>query len=109
MSLAGDRLQRMTAIDTVGLAPAAPIDQVVLTIASVEPLVSDLFLVTLTPAVPAYLARVGPTTPTRARRPFDASVDPTDARKATELAGDPILGAAVANSLDVESRSDAVV
>jgi hypothetical protein len=26
------------------------------------------------------LARVGPTTPTRARRPFDASVDPTDAR-----------------------------
>jgi hypothetical protein len=38
MSLAGDRLQRMTAIDTVGIAPAAPIDQVVLTIASVEPL-----------------------------------------------------------------------
>jgi hypothetical protein len=29
------------------------------------------------------LARVGPTTPTRARRLFDASVDPTDARKAT--------------------------
>ena len=27
------------------------------------------------------LARVGPTTPTRARRPFDASVDPTEARK----------------------------
>jgi hypothetical protein len=26
------------------------------------------------------LARFGPTTPTRARRPFDASVDPTDAR-----------------------------
>ena len=26
------------------------------------PLVSDLFSVTLTPAVPAYLARVGPTT-----------------------------------------------
>jgi hypothetical protein len=26
------------------------------------------------------LARVGPTTPTRARRPFDASVDPTEAR-----------------------------
>ena len=83
MSLAGDRLRRMTAIDTVGIAPAAPIDQVVLTIASVEPLVSDLFLVTLTPAVPAYLARVGPTTPKRARRPFDASVDPTEARKAT--------------------------
>ena len=37
---------------------AAPIYQVVLTIASVEPLVSDLFSVTLTPAVPAYLARV---------------------------------------------------
>jgi hypothetical protein len=30
--------------------------------------VSDLFSVTLTPAVPAHLARVGPTTPTRARR-----------------------------------------
>src|SRR5262249_27112266 len=27
------------------------------------------------------LARVGPTTPTRARRPFDASVDPTAASK----------------------------
>jgi hypothetical protein len=61
MSLAGDQLQRMTAIDTAGIAPAAPIDQVVLTLASVEPLVSDLFSVTLTPAVPAYLARVGPT------------------------------------------------
>jgi hypothetical protein len=29
------------------------------------------------------LARFGPTTPTRARRLADASVDPTDARKAT--------------------------
>jgi hypothetical protein len=29
------------------------------------------------------LARFGPTTPTRARRLSDASVDPTDARKAT--------------------------
>ena len=29
------------------------------------------------------LARVGPTTPTRARRLADASVDPTDARKGT--------------------------
>jgi hypothetical protein len=29
------------------------------------------------------LARVGPTTPTRARRLSDASVDPTDARKTT--------------------------
>src|SRR5262249_49329129 len=29
------------------------------------------------------VARVGPTTPTRARRPFDASVDHTDAHKAT--------------------------
>jgi hypothetical protein len=28
------------------------------------------------------LARFGPTTPTRARRPFDASVDPTEARNA---------------------------
>jgi len=28
------------------------------------------------------VARVGPTTPTRARRPFDASVDPTEARNA---------------------------
>src|SRR5262249_19674322 len=27
------------------------------------------------------LARFGPTTPTRARRPFDASVDPTEARR----------------------------
>jgi hypothetical protein len=33
--------------------------------------------------VESALARVGPTTPTRARRPFDASVDHTDARKAT--------------------------
>jgi hypothetical protein len=46
-----------------------------------ELLVLDLFSVTLTPAVPAYLARVGPTTPTRAWRLADASVDPTDARK----------------------------
>jgi hypothetical protein len=29
----------------------------------------------------SFLARVGPTTPTRARRPSDASVDPTEARK----------------------------
>src|SRR5262249_17306472 len=29
------------------------------------------------------VARVGPTTPTRARRLYDASVDPTEARKAT--------------------------
>jgi hypothetical protein len=29
------------------------------------------------------VARVGPTTPARARRLFDASVDPTDARNAT--------------------------
>jgi hypothetical protein len=28
------------------------------------------------------LARFGPTTPTRATRPFDASVDPTDTRDA---------------------------
>ncbi len=32
-----------------------------------EPLVSDLFSVTLTPAVPAYLARFGPTTPKPSR------------------------------------------
>jgi hypothetical protein len=32
---------------------------------------------------PFALARVGPTTPTRARRLYDASVDPTEARKAT--------------------------
>src|SRR6516165_10417178 len=30
------------------------------------------------------LARVGPTTPTRAGRLFDASVDPTDARKVVQ-------------------------
>jgi hypothetical protein len=51
-------------VEAAGIAPAAPVYQVVLTIASVEPLVSDLFSVTLTPAVPAYLACVGPTTPT---------------------------------------------
>jgi hypothetical protein len=33
--------------------------------------------------------RVGPTTPTRARRPFDASVDPTEARKS--MADDPVI------------------
>ena len=62
-----------------------------------------------TKARKATVRRFGPTTSTRARRLADASVDPTEARKATELAGDPILGAAVANGLDVESRSDAVV
>jgi hypothetical protein len=29
------------------------------------------------------VARFGPTTPTRANRPFDASVDPTEARNVT--------------------------
>jgi hypothetical protein len=38
-------------VEAAGIAPAAPIYEVVLTIASVEPLVSDLFWVTLTPAV----------------------------------------------------------
>jgi hypothetical protein len=32
-------------------------------------------------AVESTLARFGPTTPTRARRLADASVDPTEARK----------------------------
>jgi hypothetical protein len=47
-----------------------------------EPRVSDLFSVTLTPAVPAYLARFGPTTPKRAGRLADTSVDPSDAGRA---------------------------
>jgi hypothetical protein len=79
MLLAGDQLQRMTAIDTVGIAPTAPIYQVVLTIASVEPLVSDLFSVTLTPAVPVYLARVGPTTPKSIDQYLLRSITPTRA------------------------------
>jgi hypothetical protein len=63
-------------VQAAGIAPVASIYQAILTIASAEPLVSDLSSVTLTPAVPAFFARFGPTTPTRARRPFDASVDP---------------------------------
>jgi hypothetical protein len=39
-------------VAAAGIAPAAPIYEVVLTIASVEPLLSDLFWVTLTSAVP---------------------------------------------------------
>src|SRR5262249_19545908 len=35
------------------------------------------------------LARFGPTTPTRARRPFDASVDHTDARSRNDPAHRP--------------------
>ena len=54
-------------LEAAGIAPAAPIYQFVLTIASVEPLVSDLFSITQTPAVPAYLARFGPTTPMQFR------------------------------------------
>jgi hypothetical protein len=50
-------------MEAAELAPVAPIPQVVLTIASLELLVSDLLSVTLTSAVPADLARVGPTTP----------------------------------------------
>jgi hypothetical protein len=46
--------------------------------------VLDLFSVTLAPAVPAHLARVGPTTPTRAGRLADASVDPTEARNSND-------------------------
>jgi hypothetical protein len=34
------------------------------------------------PSLEAHLARFGPTTPTRAGRLADASVDPTDARNA---------------------------
>ena len=60
-------------MEAAGIAPAAPVYQVVLTIASVEPLVSGLFSVTLTPAVPAYLACVGPTTPTGAGQPYALS------------------------------------
>jgi len=67
-------------VEAAAIAPAAPVYQVVLTIASVEPLVSELFSVTLTPAVPAYLARVGPTTPKHRPRVLRASVDPTEAR-----------------------------
>src|SRR5262249_34146456 len=66
-------------IDTIPLTNVKAPGTIVL---DVEPLVSDRFSVTLTPAVPAYLARFGPTTPTRAGRLADASVDPTEARKA---------------------------
>jgi hypothetical protein len=46
--------------------------------------VSAVASVDPTEARKATVRRFGrPTTPTRAKRPFDASVDPTDARKAT--------------------------
>jgi hypothetical protein len=40
------------------------------------------------PRRPAVVARVGPSTPTRARRLIDASVDPTDARNAPVFVAD---------------------
>ena len=45
------------------------------------------FLLVLCPSLqtPSRVARFGPTTPTRARRLDDASVDPTDARKTSGL------------------------
>jgi hypothetical protein len=52
-----------------------------------------------TPATPDHrsdsrVARVGPTTPTRARRPFDASVDHTEARNTlTGLTGEQAAAA----------------
>jgi hypothetical protein len=71
-------------LEAAGIAPAAPIYQFVLTIASVEPLVSDLFSITQTPAVLAYLARFGPTTPELVDLEAH-SADQTDAGGATEI------------------------
>ena len=64
-------------MEAAGIAPAASVYQMVLTIASVEPLVSDLFSVTLTPAIPSVSC---------ALRSDDTEVDQTDASR-VELKG----------------------